>query len=107
MKTGWWKVRFDVTLDGIGIDFDELPASEKRRIQRMLALGAVAGEVTVPSHEPVWPWIGDDVILNFGGRRGAVKDIETGPDGRTLYLVKMGRDQYDWFHAGQFTRPTD
>lgn len=105
MKTGWWKVRFDVTLDGIGIDFDELPDTEKRRIQRMLAMGAVAGEVTVPSHEPDWPWIGDDVVLNFGGRRGNVKDVATGPDGRTLYLVKMGREQYDWFHAGQFTRP--
>lgn len=55
MKTGWWKVHFDVVLDGVGIDFDELPISEKRRIQRMLELGAVAGEITVPSKEDEKP----------------------------------------------------
>ena len=37
MKTGWWKVHFDVTLDGVCIYFDELPASEKRRIQSLMA----------------------------------------------------------------------
>lgn len=107
MKTGWWKVHFDVTLEGIGIDFDELPDAEKRRIQRMLAMGAVAGEVTVPSHEPEWPWIGDDVILNFGKLRGTVREVETGPDGRTLYLVRTGNGHQDWFNIGQFTRPND
>lgn len=45
MKRGWWKVRFDVTLDGIGIDFDELSAQSKRNIQAMLAQGCVAGEI--------------------------------------------------------------
>lgn len=45
MKRGWWKVRFDVTLDGIEIDFDELSARSKRKIQAMLAQGCVAGEI--------------------------------------------------------------
>ncbi len=45
MKQGWWKVRFDVTLDGIGIDFDELSAQSKKKIQAMLAQGCVAGEI--------------------------------------------------------------
>lgn len=47
MKTGWWKIRFDVMLDGIEIDFDELPDAEKRRIQKLLAAGVVAGELQV------------------------------------------------------------
>lgn len=47
MTTGWWKIRFDVMLDGIEIDFDELPDAEKRRIQKLLAAGAVAGELLV------------------------------------------------------------
>lgn len=47
MTTGWWKIRFDVMLDGIKIDFDELPDAEKRRIQKLLAAGAVAGELLV------------------------------------------------------------
>ena len=34
-------------LDGIEIDFDELPDAEKRRIQKLLAAGAVAGELLV------------------------------------------------------------
>lgn len=45
--TGWWKIRFDVMLDGIEIDFDELPDAEKRRIQKLLASGVVAGELQV------------------------------------------------------------
>ena len=45
MKRGWWKVRFDVTLDGIEIDFDELSDRSKRKIQAMLAQGCVAGEI--------------------------------------------------------------
>lgn len=32
MRMGWWKVRFDVMLDGIEIDFDELPKEEKHRV---------------------------------------------------------------------------
>ena len=70
MKTGWWKVHFDVTLDGVDIDFDELPVSEKRRIQRLLAFGTVAGEVTVPTTGEDGPWIGDIVRLNFVARWG-------------------------------------
>lgn len=45
MKRGWWRIRFDVTLDGIGIDFDELSTQSKRKIQAMLAQGCVAGEI--------------------------------------------------------------
>lgn len=45
MKRGWWKIRFDVTLDGIGIDFDELPLESKKKIQALLAQGCVAGEI--------------------------------------------------------------
>lgn len=45
MKRGWWRIGFDVTLDGIGIDFDELSIQSKRKIQAMLAQGCVAGEI--------------------------------------------------------------
>jgi hypothetical protein len=45
MKRGWWKIRFDVVLDGVGIDFDELSAESKRKIQKMLGQGCVAGEI--------------------------------------------------------------
>lgn len=45
MKRGWWKVRIDVIVDGIGIDFDELSSENKKRIQAMLAQGCVAGEI--------------------------------------------------------------
>lgn len=45
MKRGWWRIRFDITLDGIGIDFDELSIQSKRKIQAMLAQGCVAGEI--------------------------------------------------------------
>lgn len=51
MKCGWWKVRFDVTLDGIEIDFDELSDHSKRNIQAMLAQGCVAGEIAEEEDE--------------------------------------------------------
>ena len=51
MKRGWWKVRFDVTLDGIEIDFDELSVQSKRNIQAMLAHGCVAGEIVEKEYE--------------------------------------------------------
>lgn len=51
MKRGWWKVRFDVTLDGIEIDFDELSDHSKRNIQAMLAQGCVAGEIAEEEDE--------------------------------------------------------
>ena len=104
MKTGWWKVHFDVTLDGVGIDFDELPVSEKRRIQRRLAFGTVAGEVTVPATGEDGPWIGDIVRLNFGGPMGKIVDATCGSDGRALYEI-VGSDGYrDWYHQEQFVK---
>lgn len=45
MKSGWWKVRFEVTLDGVEIDFDELSAENKRKINKMVGQGCVAGEI--------------------------------------------------------------
>lgn len=78
MKTGRWKVHFDVTLDGVGIDFDELPESEKRRIQRLLAFGTVAGEVTVPT---------------------------TGEDGRVLHEIVRSDGYRDRYHRDQFVKP--
>ena len=45
MKTGWWKVNFDITLEGLGVDFDELSEDSKRHILALMAQGCVAGEV--------------------------------------------------------------
>lgn len=104
MKTGWWKVHFDVTLDGVGIDFNELPASEKRRIQKMLALGAVAGEVAVPTKNEDEPWIGDTVRLNFGGQTGEIVDAMCGPDGRAMYEISGSNGYRDWYHREQFSK---
>lgn len=43
MKNGWWKIKFDVSMGGIDIDFEELPVETKRRIMAQVAQGAVAG----------------------------------------------------------------
>lgn len=51
MKSGWWKAQFNVTLGGIGIDFDELPVEVKKQIMGQMAQGAVAGafEADIPA----------------------------------------------------------
>lgn len=44
-KTGWWSVRFEVTLEGVGIDFDELSDCSQEHILKMIAEGFKSGEV--------------------------------------------------------------
>lgn len=44
-KTGWWSVQFNVTLEGIGIDFGELSEGSREHILKLIADGCVAGEV--------------------------------------------------------------
>ena len=105
MKTGRWKVHFDVTLDGVGIDFDELPASEKRRIQRLLAFGTVAGEVTALTTGEGGPWVGDIVRLNFGGRMGKTDDATCGSDGRVLHEIVRSDGYRDRYHRDQYVKP--
>lgn len=41
----WWQIRIDVTVNGKGILFEELPKSEQRRIMKQIYHGCVAGEV--------------------------------------------------------------
>lgn len=44
-KTGWWHVTFDITLEGVDIDFDELSEVSQEHILRMIGEGCRAGEV--------------------------------------------------------------
>ena len=43
MKNGWWRIEFRVTVDGIDIDFDELPVETRRKVMKQISQGAVAG----------------------------------------------------------------
>lgn len=55
MKSGWWRLQFNVTLDGIEIDFDELPTDAKRKVLKQVSQGAVAGAIDyedADGHEP-------------------------------------------------------
>ena len=45
MKTGWWKVSFEVELDGVTVDIGELSAASRERIFKQISQGCVAGEV--------------------------------------------------------------
>ncbi len=47
MKNGWWQIQFRVKVDGIEIDFEELPVEVKRDVMRKISQGAVAGALTV------------------------------------------------------------
>lgn len=43
MKSGWWKIEVIVTVDGVRVDFEELPTEVKRKVMRQISQGAVAG----------------------------------------------------------------
>jgi len=45
MKTGWWVAKWDITLEGIGIDFDELSEASQEHILKAIAEGFHQGEV--------------------------------------------------------------
>lgn len=49
MRSGWWKARVEVTLDGASYDFDKLPQEAKRKIVDQMKQGAVAGAFEVES----------------------------------------------------------
>lgn len=98
MRTGWWKVRFDVMLDGIEIDFDELPKEEKRRIQNLLADGVVAGEIELKDD----PVIGARVALNYGGYGGKIIDVRRWIDRDNMYLIEREDGYKDWYYGRQF-----
>lgn len=98
MRTGWWKVRFDVMLDGIEIDFDELPKEEKHRVQKLLANGVVAGEIELEDD----PSVGAKVALNYGGYGGKIIDVKRWPGRDDMYLIERDDGYKDWFYARQF-----
>ncbi len=45
MKDGWWQIQFRVKVDGIEIDFEELPVEVKRKVMKQISQGAVAGSL--------------------------------------------------------------
>ena len=70
MKSGWWKLQFNVTVDGIEVDFDELPTEVKKKVLNQVAQGAVAGafdtdiEPATGDQEGICPVCGGE--LEFG-----------------------------------------
>ncbi len=70
MKSGWWKLQFNVTVDGIEVDFDELPTAVKKKVLNQVAQGAVAGafdtdiEPATGDQEGICPVCGGE--LEFG-----------------------------------------
>ena len=49
MKTGTWKVNFKIELDGIEVDFDELPADIKAGILALVKGGTTEGGFYIPT----------------------------------------------------------
>ena len=47
MKTGWWKIQFQVKIGDIEVDFEELPVEVKRKVMKQISQGAVAGSIEV------------------------------------------------------------
>lgn len=44
-KTGWWNVKFDLTLDGEEVGFDELSDVSQKHILEMIGEGCRQGEI--------------------------------------------------------------
>ena len=44
-KRGWWNVKFDITLDGEGICFDDLSEESQTHICQLIQEGFTSGEL--------------------------------------------------------------
>jgi len=44
-KVGWWKVNFDIVVDGVEVDIRELSEKQRQHIFDLVQKGCVAGEV--------------------------------------------------------------
>ena len=45
MKIGWWKVSFDITIEGSKVGFEELSEKCRRQILKLVRQGCVAGAI--------------------------------------------------------------
>ncbi len=51
MKTGWWMVNFDLTLEGETIRFEDLSGCSQEHILDMIKEGYVQGEIVEEEDE--------------------------------------------------------
>ncbi len=51
MKTGWWVVKFDLTLDGENVRFEDLSEVTQEHIAEMIKEGYLGGEIVEESDE--------------------------------------------------------
>lgn len=47
MKTGWWTVKFELTLDGEDILWDDLDETTQEHIAECIKEGYVSGEIVI------------------------------------------------------------
>ena len=45
MKTGWWSVSFELTLDGEDVRWDDLDEATQEHISECIKDGYIAGEI--------------------------------------------------------------
>lgn len=50
-KTGWWKIDFDITLDGKSVRFEDLSEASQEHIINCIKDGYQSGEVIEESDE--------------------------------------------------------
>jgi len=47
MKNGWWSVRFDITLEGKEVKFDDLDECTQEHIVKMISENYTSGEIVI------------------------------------------------------------
>lgn len=50
-KTGWWSVKFDLTLDGENVRFDDLSETTREHIAELIKEGYWCGEIVEENEE--------------------------------------------------------
>jgi hypothetical protein len=51
MKTGWWKINFDLNIEGEKVTWDDLSDTTQEHILRQVAQGYINGEICEDNEE--------------------------------------------------------
>ena len=75
MKTGWWHVKFELTLDGEEVRFDDLDECTQEHIAECIKEGYTSGEIVIEEDNDYdgmiinCPHCGEEITIEFNTAR--------------------------------------
>lgn len=93
MKTGWWEVKFELTLEGEEVRWDDLDECTQEHIAEMIKEGYLGGEIVIEDDDDVDDGVGkypylDNIADDYNKLMNLVKDVKSLKDIEELVANK-------------------